>query len=149
SPRPEIVAQLRAVIAPDVAIEVRGALDGMTRAQIARIPPANGHDALFTRLPDGAAVKISKAVVEHRAKAVIEGFAGRGMSATMMCCTGDFPALEGGHVVVLPSAILAGLVQGLLPRGRLGLFVPLADQIGTLDSKWRRAGIEIASVAMT
>jgi protein AroM len=50
---------------------------------------------------------------------------------------------------VLPSAVLSGIVHGLLPRGRLGLFVPIPDQVGTLDQKWRREGIEIVSVPMT
>lgn len=149
SPRPEIVAQLRPYISPNVAIEVRGALDGMTRAEIDKIPPINGHDALFTRLPDGDAVKISKEVVEHRAKSVIEEFATQGVTATMLCCTGEFPSLDSNHVVVLPSAVLAGIVNGLLPKGRLGLFVPLTDQIGELDAKWQRGGDEIVSIALT
>lgn len=149
SPRPEIVAQLRGFIGQDVAIQVRGALDGMSRADIDLIKPADGYDALFTRLPDGEAVKISKEVVERRAKSVIEDFVAQGVTATMLCCTGDFPSLEGERVVVLPSAVLAGIVLGLLPKGRLGLFVPLPDQIGKLDGKWRRGGGEIVSVALT
>jgi len=149
SPRPEIVAQLRKFIGQDVAIEVRGALDGMSRAGIDAIRPVNGYDTLFTRLPDGEAVKISKEVVERRAKLVIEDFDAQGVTATMLCCTGDFPTLEGRHVVVLPSAVLAGIVLGLLPKGRLGLFVPLPDQIGKLDGKWQRDGGEILSVALT
>ena len=149
SPRPEIAAQLRGFIGQDVAIEVRGALDGMSRADIDAIQPVNGHAALFTRLPDGDAVKISKEVVERRAKLVFEDFAAQNVTATMLCCTGEFPSLEGKQLVVLPSAILAGIVRGLLPKGRLGLFVPLTDQIGELDAKWQRDGGEIVSVALT
>jgi len=149
SPRPDIVAQLRAVIPADIAIELRGALDGMSRGDIDRIKPANGYDALFTRLPGGEAVKISKQAVERGALGAVDALAAQGVTAIMMCCTGDFPLLEGQGAVVLPSAVLAGMVHGLLPRGRLGLFVPISDQVGTLDQKWRREGIEIVSVPMT
>ena len=149
SPRPDIVAQLRAVIPADIAIALRGALDGMSRDEIAKLKPANGYDALFTRLPSGEAVKISKQAVERRALVVVDAFAAQGVTAAMMCCTGDFPLLEGQPAVVLPSAVLAGIVHGLLRRGRLGLFVPIPDQVGTLDQKWRRDGIEIVSVPMT
>src|ERR1700753_3345685 len=72
SPRPDIVAQLRAVIPSDIAIAVRGSLDGMGRDDIAKLKPANGYDALFTRLPDGEAVKISKQAVERRALGVVD-----------------------------------------------------------------------------
>jgi protein AroM len=149
SPRPDIVAQLRAVIPSDIGIAVRGSLDGMGRDDIAKLKPANGYDALFTRLPGGEAVKISKQAVERRALGAVDAFAAEGVTATMMCCTGDFPLLEAQPGVVLPSAVLAGIVHGLLPRGRLGLFVPIPDQVGTLDQKWRREGIEIVSVPMT
>jgi protein AroM len=149
SPRPEIVAELRHVIAPGIGIAVRGALDGMTRAEIDGLTPADGHDALFTRLPSGDAVKISKHAVEERARSVIESLAAEGVTATMMCCTGEFPNLETGAGIVRPSAVLAGIVHGLLPKGRLGLFVPLSEQVGALDDKWRRDGIEITSIPMT
>jgi len=149
SPRPDIVAQLRAVVGADIAIDLRGALDGLNRDQIGGIKPADGYDALFTRLPGGEAVKISKHAVERRALGVVDALAAQGVTATMMCCTGDFPLLEGQRGVVLPSNVLAGIVHALLPRGRLGLFVPIPDQVGTLDQKWRRPGIEIVSLPMT
>lgn len=149
SPRPEIAAQLRAVLPAGVAIDLRGALDGMSRAEIADIPPRNGHDALFTRLPSGEAVKLSRSVVEHRAVGVVDALLAEGVTGAMMCCTGEFPELAQRAGVVLPSAVLNGLVQGLLPQGRLGIFVPIPEQVGTLDDKWRRSGIDITSIALT
>ena len=63
SPRPSIAAEISALLSPGVAIELRGALDGMSRAEIDAIPPRDGTDALFTLLPNGDAVKISKKAV--------------------------------------------------------------------------------------
>ena len=56
SPRPSIAAEIAAVLSPGLAIELRGALDGMSRAEIDAIPPRDGPDALFTLLPNGDSV---------------------------------------------------------------------------------------------
>src|SRR6266702_7669013 len=67
SPRPAVVAEIAAVLSPGLEIDLRGALDGMTRAEIDAISPIDGHDALFTLLPNGDSVTISKKSVEKRA----------------------------------------------------------------------------------
>jgi protein AroM len=63
-------------------------------------------------------------------------------------CTGDFPPLAGDEGVVFPSRVLNGLATGLLPRGRLGILIPLAEQAGKLTSKWARPGLEIVAEAL-
>jgi protein AroM len=47
--------------------------------------------------------------------------------------------------VLFPSRVLNGLAQALLPRGRLGLLIPLAEQREKLAAKWARPGIEIVA----
>jgi protein AroM len=149
SPRPEIIAQMRPFLGDEVQIDLRGALDGFSRAEVAALAPANGADTLFTRLPPGQEnIKLSKHAVEARAKAVIERMAADGTAVTMLCCTGEFPTLRTGSVV-LPSAILSGLVNGLLQRGRLGIFIPLPEQTETLCAKWRRPGLEVFAEPLT
>ncbi len=148
SPRPEIVAQIRPHIGDDVDIDLRGALDGLSRAEVSALSPADDADTLFTRLPDAESVKLSKHAVERRAGAVIERMAAADTAATILCCTGEFPTLTNGRVV-LPSAVLCGIVGGLLPRGRLGIFIPLPEQAETLCSKWRRPGLEVVAEPLT
>ena len=46
------------------------------------------------------------------------------------------------------SRILNGLATGLLPRGRLGLLIPLAEQAEKLGAKWARPGLEIVAEAL-
>lgn len=149
SPRPDVEAQMRALVGDDVEIVLRGALDGMSRAEIDALRPSDGMDTLFTRLPpDNAAVTLSKHVVEGRAKLALTRMRGEGMTVTMLCCTGHFPALDGDGLVVLPSAVLAGMIDGLLPRGRLGMLLPLPEQTEQLAAKWRRPGLEVFAVPL-
>ena len=103
SPRPSVVDEIAAVLSPGLEIDLRGALDGMTRAEIDAIPPRDGHDALFTLLPNGDSVTISKKAVEARAAIQIENFAREGVKVAMLACTGKFPNLAPNGLVILPS----------------------------------------------
>lgn len=148
SPRPTIAAEIAAVLSPDMDIDLRGALDGMSRAEIDAIPPSDGHDALFTLLPDGDAVIISKKAVEARADRQLARLRQEGIGIAMLACTGKFPNLDPEGLVILPSAVLHKMVEAVLPRGRLGVFSPLPEQTALIHEKWRRPGIEVFGVTL-
>ena len=88
APRPEIEAELRLVLGEALPIALVGALDGLSRAEIDRLTPRDSDDTLFTKLPDGDGVVISKAAVARHAQAHLDRFADQGIDVTMMCCTG-------------------------------------------------------------
>lgn len=148
SPRPTMQSEIAAVLSPGITIELRGALDGMSRAEIDAIPPADGADALFTLLPDGDNVRISKKVVEGRANAQLAQFRHDGIDVAMLACTGKFPNLAPDGLVILPSAVLHKMVEAVLPRGRLGVFSPLPEQTALIAGKWQREGVEVVGVTL-
>src|SRR6516165_32829 len=117
SPRPPVAAEIAAVVPPNVSVELRGALDGMSRAEIDAIPPRDGADALFTLLPNGDNVRISKKEVEGRANAQLARFKQEGIDVAMLACTGKFPNLAPEGLVILPSAVLHKMVEAVLPKG--------------------------------
>ena len=148
SPRPSVAAEIAAVLSPDITIELRGALDGMSRAEIDAIPPADGYDALFTLLPNGDGVIISKKEVERRANQQLVQFKQEGVGVTLLACTGKFPNLSPEGLVILPSAVLHRLVEAVFPKGRLGVFSPLPEQTALIDKKWQREGVEVVGVTL-
>ena len=148
SPRPALVAEIAAMLSPDVNIELRGALDGMSRAEIDAIPPNNAVDALFTLLPNGDAVRISKKAIELRASVQLARLRQEGVEVMMLACTGAFPNLRPEGLLVLPSAVVNRIVDAVLPRGRLGVFSPLAEQTALIAGKWQREGIEVVGVTL-
>lgn len=148
SPRKDCEALLQGMLGDLVQVDLRGALDGMSRAEIEALKPADGADTLFTRLPDGAAVVISKQAVTKGAQAQLDRFAAEGTDVTLMFCTGAFPGLSARGPVVFPSAILAGLAHGLLPQGRIGLMVPLPEQAKHLAKKWERPEVDVVVEAL-
>jgi protein AroM len=148
SPRPSVAAEIAAVLSPGISIELRGALDGMSRAEIDAIPPTDGYDTLFTLLPDGCGIIISKKQVERRASQKLAELKQDGVDVTMLACTGKFPNLAPEGLVILPSAVLHRLVEAVLPKGRLGVFSPLPEQTALIDRKWQREGIEVVGVTL-
>jgi protein AroM len=145
APRDDIAAIFAEALGPGTAIRLRGCLDGLSDAEVDRLPPQDGDDTLYTRLRGERDLKISKAAVIARAPQTLEALRAEGADALLFACTGAFPPMPGDAGVVFPSRLLAALAAGLLPRGRLGLLVPAAEQIPKLSRKWRRPGVEVAA----
>ena len=88
SPRPDVERELRAVLGEDIEIDLRGALDGLSRAEIDRLTPDTDADALFTHLPSGDDVTISKRAVIKHGEVALRALVEQGLSAVVVMCTG-------------------------------------------------------------
>ena len=143
APRTFVEDIFRAALPAGTATVLRGCLDGMSDEEVDAVAPRDGSDTLYTRLRGERDVKISKAAVIARAPATLARLRADGADALVFACTGEFPPMAGDERVVFPSRVLAGLVAGLLPRGRLGLLKPAAEQAGHLARKWERPGVVI------
>ncbi|MGK7868021.1 AroM family protein [Falsiroseomonas sp. E2-1-a20] len=143
APRHDLVDEIAAAV-PGLQVALRGALDGLSRAEVADCAPRDGADTLFTVLPSGEGVTISKLAVTQRLRGLLEAVPG----GALLACTGAFKGLPERPSLVQPSAVLNGLAHALLPRGRLGLFVPLAEQAEALRAEREREGLSVAVVAL-
>ena len=149
APRDDIAALFAEHAPPGTKVILRGALDGLSDAEVDAVKPESGGDTLYSRLRGGRDVKISKKAVIARSPAVLAKLREEdGCDAIVYACTGDFPPMPGDENVLFPSRVLNGLAAGLLPRGRLGLLVPLAEQAEKLSAKWSRPGIEVVAEAL-
>lgn len=143
APRADLAAEIAAAV-PSLRIAMRGALDGLSRAEIAALVPHDGADTLFTMLPSGEGVRVSKTEVTRRMCGMLAETTG----TVLLACTGAFKGLPERPGLVQPSAVLNGLAEALLPRGRLGLFVPLAEQVPALRTSRARTGLTLAVVPL-
>ncbi|MCF8532189.1 MAG: AroM family protein [Reyranella sp.] len=148
APRDDIAELFAAQAPPGTRIVLRGALDGLSDAEVDALPPASGADTLYTSLRGGRDVRISKQAVIDRSPEALARLRADGCNAIVYACTGEFPPMPGDENVLFPSRVLAGLAEGLLPRGRLGLLVPLAEQGEKLAKKWARPGLEVVVEAV-
>lgn len=145
APRPDIAAELAAVLG-ERPTRVQGALDGLDDAEIDALVPVDAADTLHTRLPSGRDAVISKRAVTDRLGRLIELAGDR---PTLVACTGRFDSLPARPNVLYPSVVLAGLVDAVLPADhRLGVLVPLADQVKPLGDGWKTARRPVTAVAL-
>ncbi len=130
APRPDLVAELTDAFGDDLRhhpVEVRGALDGLSDAEIDALTPVADADVLHTRLPSGRDVVVSKKAVTGRLGAIIDQ---TGSRLTVVACTGRFQGLPERPNLLYPSVVLDGLIDAILPSGsRLGVLVPLPEQV--------------------
>ena len=143
APRPEIAALYAAAVPPETRIVLRGCFDGLSDAEIDARAPQSPADALYTPLPGGREVKISKLAVSERAPATLAALRRDGADAIVFNCTGEFPPMAGDVGVLFPSRVLNGLAGALLPRGRLGLLIPIPEQGEILSEQRSRPGVEV------
>ncbi len=149
SPRPEMEAEIMALAGDGTDLDLRGALDGFSRAEIDTMQPLDDADALFTRLPGGDAVTIGKRkVVEHGTRQLTDLVAA-GYDVTMVMCTGAFPDWMSRFRVIFPSRIMAATVKACLPEGRLAVLSPLPEQCAKTRTRWTRAGYETTVVPLS
>jgi protein AroM len=148
APRDDIAALFAAHAPPGTRVILRGALDGLSDAEVDALRPESGGDTLYTRLRGERDVKISKKAVAARSPAALARLRADGCDVLVYACTGEFPPMPGDEGVLFPSRVLAGLAAGLLPQGRLGLLIPLAEQGEKLASKWARPGLEVVAEAL-
>jgi protein AroM len=144
-PRPDIAGLFAGQVPEGTRIVMRGCLDGLSDPEIDALRPIDGADTLYTRLPTGRDVKISKQAVIARAPETLTKLRSDGADALVFNCTGAFPPMSGDAGVLFPSRVLAGLAAGLLPQGRLAILVPLAEQAVKLKDKWQRPGVEVVA----
>jgi protein AroM len=143
APRPEIVTLYAAAVPPGTRIVLRGCFDGLSETEIDARAPLSAADALYTPLPSGREVNISKHAVAERAPATLAALRRDGADAIVFNCTGEFPPMAGDAGVLFPSRVLNGLAAALLPRGRLGLMIPIPEQAQTLSEQRGRPGVEV------
>ena len=143
APRPEIVALYAAAVPADTRIVLRGCFDGLSDAEIDARAPQSAADALYTPLPSGREVNVSKRAVAERAPAALSALRRDGADAIVFNCTGEFPPMAGDAGVLFPSRVLNGLAGALLPRGRLGLLIPIPEQAQILSEQRSRPGVDV------
>jgi protein AroM len=123
---PEIVLQLNGPIDP---VE-RGALDGLSAAEIAALTPGAGEASLVTRLRSGQDVVVSKAAVGERMAAILAGLRPREFDLVVILSTGLLREFDSPTPMVnAQRAIESGIRALAAEEQRLGIVQPIARQI--------------------
>ena len=153
SPRIDMVPELSGWLPPVEVVE-RGALDGLSGAEIAHMAPSAGAThVLTTRLCDGSSVVLDHDAVVGRVESAIGWLEQAGVDATLVVCTGEFPDLAHKGPLLLAERLFVSGVEGLCggdtKGGVLGVVCPLPQQIAMSLAKWAGVAARVEVAAAT
>jgi len=146
SPRSDILEEVKPLLGPLEVIE-RGALDGLSGAEIEALAPAQGEPVYVSRLRDGSQVLLSREGILPLLQKAVDSVADR-VEMVVMLCTGSFPTLQCPVPVLYPDRLLRDLVRAKVPpESTLGVLVPLPEQAATAQESWEAVipGVRVAS----
>jgi ABC-type Fe3+/spermidine/putrescine transport system ATPase subunit len=142
APRSDVVPDMAAILGGDVEIVEAGALDGLTREQIAPLAPEGDDEILVTRLADGSTVFVGKTKMIPRIEARIAALEDRGVALNVLLCTGEFPRLAARRPFLEPQQLLLGLLRAMVFPGRLGVLTPSERHVPQTTARWRASGFD-------
>ena len=143
SPRNDILPILKSVLGEDVEILEAGALDDKTMQDVENIPLVPEDYILVSRMRDGTEIKITKKYIIPLMQERIDELEARGVRLIVVMCTGKFPQFKSKGLVVTPSEILKGVLEGSLKRGKLGVVFPAAEQTLYAVEEFGRPEVEV------
>ena len=148
APRDDVVPEMEKLLGAGARVLQAGALDGLSRADIAALAPSDSKDALITRLADGAEVIVAKPAILERLQACLDALAPK-TDACVILCAGTFPPFRSPHPVLLPERLIAAAVDAVWDGGRLGVIVPIPQQRAAAVARWQhidpRVAVTVAS----
>jgi len=143
APRDDVVPEMEKLLGAGVRVLQAGALDGLSRDDIAALAPAQGDDALITRLTDGSEVIVAKRAIFGRLQACLDRLAPQ-TEVCVILCAGKFPPFRSPRPVLLPDRLIAAAVDAVWEGGHLGVIVPIAQQRAATVARWARVDGQVA-----
>ena len=128
SPRSDMFPELLQWLPSTVEVRERGALDGLSTAEIAALAPTPGDETLTTRLRDGSSVVIGRAGILQRLQAAIDLLEAGGADAVLLVCTGEFPAFRHSRPLLLAGPLMTAGLSAIAGDSLVGVVCPLAEQ---------------------
>lgn len=136
APRDDIVPGfLRGFGGPAELVQT-GALDGLDAARVEALAPRPGDQVLVTRMKDGRPVTVGRESLVPLVQAAIDRVERAPVDLICVLCTGTFPELKAGVPLLEPDRLVFNLARGILPSGRLGVVIPLAEQVEQATERW-------------
>lgn len=139
SPRTDVVPEIQTIMGRRIEVVECGALDGLSREEVKKLAPTAGDHLLVTRMRSGEEVTVGEEKILSRIQNCVDQLAEQ-CSVLALLCTGKFPQLTSDRVILMPEALLDGMVNGILGAKTLGVLIPSAAQTDQLLSRWNRPG---------
>ena len=130
SPRSDVTPEVLAETRSSFDVVERGALDGLTDAEIAALAPRAGEQRLVSRLKDGREVILGKPAIDARLHAIFAELDTQDFDLIVLICTGHFTSFRLRTPFIEPQHLVDHVVQGLAyGKSRIGVVLPNVKQV--------------------
>ena len=148
SPRVDVVPEIRRVLdGSDVELIECGALDRLSREEVATLAPREGEYVLVTRLRDGSEVRVTRERVLPLVQECVDILEPQ-VDLIGLLCTGEFPELRSRKLLIEPSVLLLKVVESLKVN-KLGVVVPDPAQVDPARRRWRHVTSDLKVVSVS
>ena len=148
SGRDDVLPVVRTLLGPGVEVAAKGALDGLSPAELARMAPVPGEHPVVTRLDDGSHVVVSKPALVPRIERCLTELRDASVKVAALMCTGTFPpfAVPEGLLLLRGQQVVDNGVRAACPAGgKVGVLVPLPEQEAFSGGKFRDMGFDVVT----
>ena len=87
SPRVDLIPEIQPILGDSVEIIQAGALDGLSKEEIAKFVPRPGENVLVSRLTDGTSATFGESYILPRLQLCIDDLEQQGVSLILFLCT--------------------------------------------------------------
>ncbi len=142
APRVDLTGEVQALVPPSTQIVEHGALDELDDDDIAAIAPRPGEHALTSRLRAGGSAVFGHDQSVPLIESAIERAEDDGADASLLLCSGEFPAIQHAKPLFLTERLAHDGVRSLLSglgSARLGVVRPLPEQMDDAADQWGKS----------
>ena len=145
TPRSDVVPAMRRALPDEVRILEYGALDELSRDEIAGYAARPGEVGIVTRLRDDSSVLLSHELIlpkmQEKADIVVERDSAE---VLVILCGADWSALTSPKLIVNPGRLFPAVVTALAASRKLGIIKPDAGQVEGERERYSERGVDAA-----
>ena len=108
-----------------------------------RFAPAEGDEVLVSRMRDGRQAQFAERFVTPLVQQKIDQAEAEGADATILFCTGVFPKFRHKKLFLEPQPLFHAAVQKLADGHKVGVLVPMEEQIAQGYQFWGKSGVDV------
>lgn len=143
SPRIDLIPEITPYFDTNCEIIEAGALDNLTQAEIDQLFPKDDEVSYVSRLRNGSFATMSKKQIVPLIQQRIDDFE-QTMDSIILLCTGTFNDLKCNKTLLFPDRMLSGLVSGVVTNEKIGVIIPIDEQMDSVGEKWNGYQVEFA-----
>ncbi|TDC62789.1 AroM family protein [Streptomyces hainanensis] len=103
------------------------------------VAPAPGEPPLISRLRDGGSVLLGHDALVPRLERAVARAERDGATATLLLCTGHFPAVRSNRPLLYAEPLVQRAVAAIVGTDPVGLVCPHPDQAADVTARWSEA----------